>query len=107
MAGVLALAAAIIGCEDPPNIAATCTAPAMGCDDGLTCETAIPGGYCTKACVTQGSRAECPSGSVCDDAAGTGALLCSRTCQTQSDCRGDLECNGTTGSSVKICKAKL
>jgi hypothetical protein len=92
-------------CSDPPNVGSTCTATA-GCDQGLTCDIAVPGGYCTKACTTQGSTSECPEGSVCDQFGGNG-LSCARVCGLQSDCRPDMECNGTTGSSVKICKVKV
>jgi hypothetical protein len=93
------------GCSDPPNVGGACTATA-GCDPSLTCDVAITGGYCTKACATQGSTSECPEGSVCDEFGGN-ALSCAQVCRVQTDCRPELECNGTTGSSVKICKVKV
>jgi hypothetical protein len=92
------------GCSDPPNVGAACTAMG-GCDDGLMCDVAVPGGYCTAACTTAGVRAECPEGSVCDSLSGTG-LTCTRICKQQTDCRSELECNGTSGSDVKACKPK-
>lgn len=74
------------------------------CDNGQTCYTDVPGGYCSKGCTTEGTDEECPGGSVC--ATNSGKLLCSETCQTQADCRADYECNGVTGSSVKACRPK-
>jgi hypothetical protein len=95
-----------IGCSsDPPNISGTCTAPAQGCDEGLTCDTDVAGGYCTKTCTTAGSTAGCPDGSICDTLSGT-ALSCVKLCSQQADCRSDLECNGVSGSSAKACKIK-
>jgi hypothetical protein len=99
--GALLLAA---GCSDPPNVGGACTATG-GCDEGLTCDVAVPGGYCTAACTTPGVRAECPEGSLCDSVSGTG-MTCTRICTQQTDCRSDLECNGTTGSGAKTCKPK-
>ena len=92
------------GCSDPPNVGGTCTATG-GCDEGLTCDVAVPGGYCTAACTIPGVRAECPEGSLCDSVSGTG-MTCTRICTQQTDCRSDLECNGTTGSGAKTCKPK-
>lgn len=92
------------GCSDPPNVGNTCTATA-GCDEGLTCDIAVAGGYCTKTCATQGSTSECPEGSLCDMF--ESGLSCAKICGVQTDCRPELECNGTTGSSVKICKVKI
>ena len=105
--GLALLTMSLAGCSDPPNVGNLCTAPAQGCDEGLICETSVPGGYCTKVCTVQGSADGCPEGSVCDDLAGTESFVCSRTCKQQTDCRADLECNGTTGSAVKICKPKV
>jgi len=93
------------GCGgNPPNVGGTCTATG-GCDEGLTCNVSIAGGYCTAACTTPGVRAECPDGSWCDVIAGS-TTACTRVCNVQQDCRSDLECNGTSGSGVKTCKPK-
>jgi hypothetical protein len=89
---------------DPPNVGGTCTA-SDGCDDGLTCDTAVPGGYCTQACTTSGSTSECPEESVCDAISGT-AVSCVKICKTSEDCRVDQDCNGVSGGSVKACKPK-
>jgi hypothetical protein len=97
-------AAVLAACGDPPNVGGTCTASG-GCDDGLTCDTAVPGGYCTKACTTPGSTSECPEESVCDAVAGT-AMNCVKICSTKDDCRGDQDCNGIAGSNIKACKPK-
>lgn len=95
----------LIGCgSDPPNVAGTCTAT-EGCDDDLTCNTAVAGGYCTSSCTTSGSTDECPEDSVCDAISGS-ALTCVKICKTGDDCRSDLDCNGVSGSSIKACKPK-
>lgn len=89
---------------DPPNVGGACTATA-GCDDGLTCSTTVPGGYCTTGCTTSGSTDQCPEASVCDAISGT-AITCVKTCSTKADCRSDQDCNGVSGSSIKACKPK-
>lgn len=91
-------------CSAPPNVGATCTAT-DGCDEGLTCDTGIPGGYCTAACTTSGSTSECPEESVCDSVAGN-AVTCVKICKSDADCRSDLGCNGVSGSNLKACKPK-
>ena len=96
------LACGIASCGDPPNVSGTCTANA-DCDEGLTCDTAVPMGYCTKACTTAGSTDQCPEDTVCDALSGT-SLGCVKICSVQSDCRADLSCNGVSGSSHKACK---
>ena len=104
----LALAALLlltVACgDDPPNVGATCTATS-GCDEGLTCNTAAAGGYCTQACTMPGETTECPEGSLCDGVLG-GATECVKICEKASDCRADQDCNGTTGGSTKACKPK-
>lgn len=101
---LLSLVLALAGCGDDPNVAGACTAN-DGCDDGLTCNTAVAGGYCTTPCTTSGSTDECPDGSVCDTVEGT-ALTCVKVCSTADDCRADLDCNGVSGSNIKACKPK-
>ena len=90
--------------DDPPNVGGTCAA-ADGCDEGLTCNTIVPGGYCTASCTTSGSTSECPEDSVCDSISGT-AVTCVKICKSSDDCRSDLDCNGVSGSNVKACKPK-
>ena len=95
----------IIACGgDPPNIGNTCTAT-DGCDEDLTCDTSIPGGYCTTSCTTSGSTEQCPEEAVCDTVAGS-ALNCVKICKTGADCRADQDCNGVSGSNIKACKPK-
>lgn len=89
---------------DPPNVGGTCTATS-GCDDELSCNTTVPGGYCTAACTTSGSTEECPENSVCDSVSGA-AITCVKICKTSDDCRSDLDCNGVSGSNIKACKPK-
>ena len=48
------LAAAVLTCgSDPPNVGSQCTG--TQCDEGLTCNLNVPGGYCTAACNTRGA----------------------------------------------------
>lgn len=97
------LVALLCACGSPPNVGGTCAA-AGDCDDTLSCSTAIPGGYCTKACTTAGSTDGCPEGSICDSVSGIGNT-CVKTCKTTADCgRTDLGCNGVSSSNVKACK---
>lgn len=100
----LFLIAAVACGDDPPNVGAMCTS-ASGCDAELTCNTTVPGGYCTKACTTSGAKAECPDDSICDSVTG-GGTTCVKTCSSASDCRPDQDCNGVSGSNVKACKPK-
>lgn len=107
MTKLLALLAtiALAACGgDPPNIAGTC-ASTDDCDDELTCDLTIPGGYCTASCTTSGATDECPDDSICDSVSGS-ALTCVKICKVAEDCRPDLDCNGVSGSSVKACKPK-
>lgn len=97
-----ALALALSACGGT-SVGTACTVN-DDCDDGQTCYTTTPGGYCSKGCSQEGESKECPGGTVC--AAHSGTLLCSTTCQDKSDCRPEYECNGVTGSSVKVCRAK-
>jgi hypothetical protein len=90
--------------DDPPNVGGTCTA-ASDCDEGLTCNTSVPGGYCTTSCTTSGSQEQCPEGSVCDAISGS-AVTCVKICKTAEDCRADQDCNGVSGSNIKACKPK-
>jgi len=100
----LVLAALLAACGGELNVGAACGSSG-GCDDGLTCDTDVVGGYCTRDCTQPGQVAECPDGSICDELAGQ-AMRCVKLCEIQSDCRADLSCNGVTGSSFKACKPK-
>lgn len=93
--------------SNPPNVGAICAADAGGCDQGLRCDTSVDGGYCTSPCTTAGSTSDCPEGSICASIVGGAGTECAKTCTVQGDCRADLECNGTTGSDIKVCKPKL
>ena len=101
---LLPLVILIAACGGDPNIASTCTSSG-DCDEDLTCDTTVPGGYCTTACTTSGSTDECPDGSVCDALSGT-AVSCVKMCKTAEDCRSDLDCNGVSGTNIKACKPK-
>jgi len=107
--GLLTLVTLVVpaGCSSTaPNVGAVCIADGGGCDPGLFCDTQVDGGYCTAPCSAQGSTDGCPEQSVCASISSGPGTECARTCNVQSDCRSDLECNGTTGSSVKVCKPK-
>jgi hypothetical protein len=100
----LVLGTVFAACGSPPNVGSACT-PGQngGCDPGLSCDTAVDGGYCTSSCTTAGSTSGCPDQSVCDSISGA-APQCLKICTLQSDCRSDLQCNGVTGSSLKACR---
>lgn len=92
----------LAGCGQS-SVGRPCTSD-QECDFGQSCLTQLPGGYCTKSCSIDGDTRECPGGTVCANH-GT-ALLCSATCQQQSDCRAEYECNGVSNSSLKACRPK-
>lgn len=98
----LVSALVVAGCGTS-TVGLACTT-ADDCDNGQTCFTDTPGGYCSSTCQQEGTDEECPGGSVC--AAHSGRLLCSTVCETKEDCRADYECNGITGSSIKACRPK-
>ncbi len=105
LAAILIISWLATGCGgDPPNVGGTCTATS-GCDEDLTCNTTIPGGYCTTSCTTSGSTEECPEDSVCDAVSGA-AVTCVKVCKSSADCRADQDCNGVSGSNIKACKPK-
>jgi hypothetical protein len=93
--------------SNQPNVGSTCRPDGGGCDQGLTCDTSVDGGYCTSPCTTSGSTSGCPEGSICTSVSGGPAIECAKICTVQGDCRADLECNGTTGSDIKACRPKL
>lgn len=103
---MLALAlVSLAGCgSDAPNIGSACSG--FQCDEGLTCNLNVSGGYCTKTCVTAGSTSECPEGSVCDDSTGLQGIYCLKICQTGTDCDPTQDCNGIAGSNIKACHPK-
>lgn len=100
---LVASIALMAGCG-ASSVGRSCTATA-DCDNGQTCFTSAPGGYCSRGCSAEGTAVDCPGGTVCANHGGT--LLCSSTCQTQAECRAEYECNGLTGSSVKACRPKV
>ena len=102
LALIVATAITLMGCGGSGNsVGGTCAAT-DDCGDGLTCNTAVPGGYCTRSCLMTGETSECPQGSVCDTVEGT--ITCIQICDTSADCREGLDCNGVSGSNLKGCK---
>jgi hypothetical protein len=67
---------------------------------GLTCYTAVPGGYCTKTCA---SHTECGSGAYCY--ATTAGNACLRACAGNTDCRTGYTCQGDPG--IHVCYPNL
>ena len=96
-----------VGCSgNGPNVGDMCGVNRPVCDESLSCSSSVAGGYCTTACSSPGSTAQCPEGSVCDDAAPLG-LSCLKICEEAADCgRSDVTCSGVTGSSIKACKPR-
>jgi hypothetical protein len=79
----LLLALAMSGCDQPPNtqvlpIGSGCSSASECGSQPYDCVAALPGGYCTKPCATDG---DCPSDSVC------AARSCRRACKDTSECR--------------------
>jgi hypothetical protein len=109
--GALALAFIIGGCaSDPPNLGEACTFNGAECTDGLACFATVPGGYCSQACTTAGSTAECPEGSVCGELASTAngkIIACLKICKVASGCRQDIPCSSLSGTDFKVCKFDL
>ncbi|HEX5063829.1 MAG TPA: hypothetical protein VFV99_30830 [Kofleriaceae bacterium] len=105
MRAVLVLVVAI-GCSSTTNVGERCGQNRPVCDESLSCSSSVPGGYCTTACSSPGSTAQCPDGSVCDDAPLLG-LSCLRICDDLGDCgRDDVTCSAVTDSNLKACKPK-
>jgi hypothetical protein len=70
------------------SIGAACTADTpttseCGYVPRFTCQTALPGGYCTASC---NHDSDCPHGSICSGG------LCKADCTAQSDCRDGYAC---------------
>lgn len=76
----LTLLVGVLACT--PQIGDDCINP-NECSPGQTCDTAAPGGYCTKYnCLQDG----CPGEAVCVDFGERSA--CMLRCSTNDDCRG-------------------
>lgn len=83
------------------SIGNACTTDA-DCDNTQTCDTSLPGGYCTKGCLQEGNDKECPGGSLC--IANGGRFQCSDSCSVANDCRDGYECSATSDSTGKACR---
>jgi len=66
------------------------------CDDGLTCMTWVPAGYCSRACT---SDKDCPTGSSCTDLGDRG-VFCLVDSNGGSCARADLRC---IDCGAKVC----
>jgi hypothetical protein len=94
--GLLAAFAAACG----PSVGRPCRSTS-DCEPLQTCFTGFPDGFCSKACTTLGSAAECPGGTVCIQSAA--AYLCSPLCKAASDCRSGYTCTEVAQSSTRAC----
>ena len=92
--GVLG-ALVVLGCGDPPSLVgqACQTDDHCGTEAGqaLTCDHAIPGGYCTLTGCDPESPQACPKGAMCVTEAD--ATACRQVCKTVLDCREVIACN--------------
>lgn len=94
----------LIACGGGTNVGSPCTVNG-DCNVGQYCNTATPGGFCTRGCTFEGTQLnECPGGSICTNVGSS--LVCAPICTGATGCRDQYECNGTTGSSVKSCRPK-
>jgi len=102
---VVVMLGAALGCSDgSPNVGEECGVNRPVCDEELSCNSSVLGGYCTTACTTAGSNGGCPGGSICDNVASIG-LTCLRICDDQSDCgRSNVTCRSVTDSDRMACK---
>ncbi len=94
--GMTAAAVALLasGCGDPPSLVGEpCqTDDHCGTEAGLalTCEHAVPGGYCTLIGCDPEVTTSCPKGSIC--VAQGDSTACLRSCETVLDCREVIAC---------------
>lgn len=58
-----------------------------------------------ESCDKSGDPGECEDGTLCGKES-TGALVCLKSCAGDADCPADRACNGTEGTSAKICRLK-
>src|SRR5690348_6925728 len=70
--------------DPPPGPVGSACADDAGCEDGLTCVTQLPDGFCSQACETV-----CPDGSFCAQVTvlGTTYKLCMPACDADNPCR--------------------
>ena len=94
LAAMLALALALWGCGEPPSLVGEpCqTDDHCGTEDGLalSCDHAVPGGYCTLTGCDPDAADACPKGATCTLVGDQAACL--RTCETVLDCREVIAC---------------
>jgi len=88
------VALVVMSCGDPPSLVGQpCqTDDHCGTEAGLdlTCDHAVPGGYCTLAGCDPDAPSGCPQGSLCVTEADTTA--CRLLCETVLDCREVMAC---------------
>jgi hypothetical protein len=87
---------ALPGCPGCTVIIGTPCSEQAPCAEPYACDTTMPGGYCTRACTTEGDSArECAfSGDQYDGVCARfdGGLTCLRVCSAPGDCREGYRC---------------
>jgi hypothetical protein len=86
---------------DPGAVGLSCT-DNVSCADGLECNAAFPGGYCTAVC---DSGNDCPGGTLCRAFGDAG--VCVNTCIGDTDCRNGYRCASVgdgAGNEYNVCE---
>lgn len=74
----------------------------------------VPGGFCSRGCMAEGTTRECPGGTMCSFF-GDSQLVCSPTCTADAQCREGYSCVdiamgnpavGTTSGGNKTCRPR-
>lgn len=98
----LSLACVAFGCGTHTSAGGPCTVNSE-CQIGQVCNNSLPGGFCVKGCVQEGSSDECPQGTICTQV-GAALRACAPTCTDQAQCREFYSCKGVTASNTKACQ---
>lgn len=88
------------GCPDS-GIGDSCSS-AVACPNGLACDTALPGGYCTQPCSTLGNTDQCLGTPDLSDAVCSsfdGGLICAGGCGAAAPCRSGYTCRPIAGGA--------
>jgi hypothetical protein len=95
------------GVDTPPvDLGPSLNSIGGGCDDGADCDSGFCysypiGGYCSLLCQVEG---DCPEGSRCLVAPGTGMNICYKDCAQESDCEGLQHCKLSISACLPNCQ---